>query len=50
MQIQVYMGYSCVMNLEAFYNQLHSRREVIHQNHIRQIVYLNYLYYVNWKL
>ena len=24
---------------ETFYNQLHSRRQVIHQNHIRQIVY-----------
>ena len=38
------------MTLETFYNQLHSRRQVIHQNHMRQIVYLNYLNSVNCKL
>ena len=31
------------MTLKTFYSQLHSRSQVIHQNHIRQIVYLNYL-------
>ena len=31
------------MTLKSFYSQLHSRSQVIHQNHIRQIVYLNYL-------
>ena len=46
-QIQVYLGYWCVMTLETFYSQLHSRRQAIHQNRIRQIVYLNYLNCVN---
>ena len=34
-------------DLETFYNQFHSRRQVIYQNHTRAIVYLNYLYCVN---